>query len=104
MKTFFFCLVLSLGSVMAGDGVVSASLRTSSELPRTISRDVVEGIQKKARTDFPNQPEEQVAAVAEGIAAYFQWRKVPANPQKTRAAEQFPFNYPKQLYLAMRGA
>lgn len=79
-------------------------MRTSSELPRTIPRPVVEGIQKKARTDFPNQPEQQVAAVTEGIEAYFEWRKVPASPQKTRAAEQFPSNYPKQLYLALRGA
>ena len=101
MKAFLFCLVFSLGSLMAGEGVLSVT--SSSVAPRTIPREVVEGIQKKAVYDFPNQPEQQVEAVTEGIEAYFEWRKIPANPKKTWAAEQFPFNFPKQLYLAMRG-
>lgn len=104
MKTFFFCFVLSLGSVIAGESVISTTMTTYYGTVRSIPREVVEGIQRKALYDFPNQPEQQVEAVTDGIEAYFQWRQVPANPQKTWAAEQFPFNFPKQLYLAMRGA
>lgn len=86
---------------MAGEAVVSAS--SSSLAPRTIPREVVEGIQQKARTDFPNQPGRQVDAVTEGIEAYFRWRRIPDNPWKAWAAEQFPSDYPKQLYLSLRG-
>jgi hypothetical protein len=100
MKALIFCLVLTAGSLIAGDGVRLAS----DALPRTIPRDVVLGIQTKAMTDYPNQPQQQVEAVTEGIEAYFALRRVRSNPDKTQAAELYPFNYPKQLYLAIRGA
>jgi hypothetical protein len=102
MKTLVALLALSFaaGEAFAGEGM---SVSSSYQSVRRIPPDVVLGIKRRAVYQFPSQPDLQVVAIAEGVEAYFELKKVPGNPAKSQAAADFPYNYPKQLYLAQRG-
>ena len=103
MKALLFIMVLALGgTAVAGEGMVS-QVTVSETFVRRIPRGVVLGIQERAAYNFPGSPTKQVVAVTEGVEAYFELLKVPNNPAKRQAADKFPFDYPKQLYLAQRG-
>lgn len=91
-------MVAVLATAVAGEGGFSPQGAV-----RRIPAEVVFCIKEKAMADFPSQPGRQVEAVTEGVEAWFALRQIPNNPAKRRAAEDFPCDYPKQLYLAQRG-
>ena len=72
-------------------------------LVRRISPEVLQGIKDLAVFNNPGSPREQVDAVTEGVEAYFALKRIPNNPAKHQAAVQFPYDFPKQLFLAQRG-
>lgn len=92
-----------VGTVCAGDRVVSQTTVVTQTIFRQIAPDVVQGIKDLAVYNNPGSPREQVDAITEGVEAYFDLQTIPNNPAKRQAALQFPFNFPKQLYLAQRG-
>lgn len=103
MKTLGLLLVLSAGSVFAGSSVVmqeSSSMRCP-ELP-PIPQPVMQGIKDLAVRRNPGEPKAQVEEVTRSVGAYLALRHVPDNPGKQAAAEDYPFDFQKQLYLAQR--
>ena len=103
MKAVLVLLVAVVGSVYAGDGGVSPSPVAPQTLVRRISPEVLQGIKDLAVFNNPGSPREQVDAVTEGVEAYFALKRIPNNPAKHQAAVQFPYDFPKQLFLAQRG-
>lgn len=100
---FFFIFALALcGTAVAGEGVVT-QYTTHETFVRRIPREVVFGIQQRAVYNFPSSPSKQSVAVTEGVEAWFELQRVPNNPVKRQAAVDFPYDYPKQLYVAQRG-
>ncbi|MEI6340068.1 MAG: hypothetical protein WCQ57_16055 [Verrucomicrobiota bacterium] len=97
MKTVLVLLLATLGTVCAGDGPASQLV------VRQITPQIVQGIKDLAVFNNPGSPREQVSDVAEGVEAWFELQSIPNNPPKRRAAAEFPYNFPKQLYLAQRG-
>jgi len=102
MKTI--CLFLAMSSMaFAGEAIVTSdSVTMSSE--RFIPQEVLQGIKDRAVLFNPGHPKAQEQAITAGIEAYFELATVPNNPQKRQAAIDYPFDFPKQLYLARRGA
>jgi hypothetical protein len=105
MKTIAFLLVLSAGAVFAGSGTVShgggTMVSSYDPVPR-IPQPIMQGIKDLAERVYPNQPKTQMKAITEGVNAYLSLQRVPHTPAKDKAAEEFPFNYPKQLFLSLR--
>ena len=98
MKTIFFLLVAMAGTVFAGEGMSSQSVTV-----RRISPEVVQGIKDLAVYTYPGRPDQQVTAITEGVEAWFELKTIPNNPAKRQAAMDFPYDFPKQLFLAQRG-
>lgn len=96
-------LLIGVGSAFAGTSVITRGETATvySEVPH-IPNDVLLGIKKRAELYHPGQPDLQMQVIWIGVEAYLELRRVPNTPAKKQAAEEFPYDYPKQLYLAQR--
>jgi hypothetical protein len=105
MKTIGLLLVLSAGAVWAGTGSIPPNgvnlVPYYDQVPR-IPQPIMQGIKDLAVRVYPSQPKHQTEAISDGVRAYLALQRIPNTPAKERAAEDFPFNYPKQLFLAQR--
>jgi hypothetical protein len=105
MKTFGLLMVLSVGVAFAGSEVVvqqqSVIVTSCPPAPR-IPQPIMQGIKDLAVRRNPNHPKWQLEEVTEGVNAYLALQRVPDNPGKRAAAAEYPFDFPKQLYLAQR--
>ncbi len=100
-------MVLSAGAVFAGSGVVvrERSCVTYAvcfpQAPR-IPQPVMQGIKDLAVRRNPSHPDDQMAEVTDGLNAWLSLQRIPNTPEKELAAEKYPFDFAKQLYLAQR--
>lgn len=105
MKTIALLMVLSAGAALAGSGVVtqtsSVTMVSYGYVPR-IPQPIMQGIKDLAVQVHPTHPKNQMDAVTAGVNAYLALQAIPDNPGKRAAAEDFPFDFPKQLFLAQR--
>ena len=107
MKTFGLLMALSAGLAMAGSEVVPVSRQTTGSLtvyPQAphIPQPILQGIKDLAVRRPPSQPKAQLEEIEAGVCAYLALKRVPNNPAKEAAAVEYPFDFPKQLYLAQR--
>lgn len=105
MKTFGLLLVLSAGVAFAGSEVVvrqETVVVTSCPPAPRIPQPIMQGIKDLAVRRNPNHPKWQMEEVTNGVNAYLALQRVPNNPGKKAAAEDYPFDFAKQLYLAQR--
>ncbi len=101
MKTL--CILLAMAGIsVAGEAVVTTEVSTYT-YSRPIPQYVLQGIKDRAVLFYPGQPKSQEQVITDGIEAYFELATVPDNPIKSQAAVDYPFDFPKQLYLARRG-
>ena len=103
MKTALVLLVATLGTVCAGDGSLSQTVVVSQTTVRRITPEIMQGIKDLSVYNNPGSPREQVGDVTDGVDAWFELQRIPNNPAKRQAAADFPYNFPKQLFLAQRG-
>ena len=71
------------------------------QVPR-IPQPIMQGIKDLAERVYPGRPKDQLRAITDGVNAYLALQRIPNTPAKEQAAEDFPFNYPKQLFLSLR--
>lgn len=93
-------LVGAAGSVLAGSNEVG---QVESGV-RYIPQEVVQGIKDRVVRFHTWNPKLQDRLITENIEAWFALREVPNSAAKRSAAENFPFQYAKQLYLAQRAS
>jgi hypothetical protein len=106
MKTFALLLALSTGIAFAGSEVVVMKQQTTTVVyippaPR-IPQPIMQGIKDLAVRRSPNHPKAQLEQITAGVEAYLALQRVPNNPGKVAAREEYPFDFPKQLFLAQR--
>jgi hypothetical protein len=107
MKTFGLLMALSAGMAFAGSEVVVVKQQTTvcspccAPAPR-IPQPIMQGIKDLAVRRNPNFPKCQLDEIEAGVTAYLALQRIPDNPGKRAAAEEYPFDFPKQLYLAQR--
>jgi hypothetical protein len=107
MKTFCLLLVLSAGAVFAGSGMVvqeRSSVTTVAYFPRAphIPQLIMQGIKDLAVRRNPSHPDDQMAEITDGLNGWLTLQRIPNTPEKEIAAELYPFDFAKQLYLAQR--
>lgn len=103
MRLTLLVLLICVGPVFAGTSVITreGAAAVYGEVPH-IPGDVLLGIKKRAELYHPGKPDLQTKVIWIGVEAYLELRRVPNTPAKKQAAEEFPYDYPKQLYLAQR--
>jgi len=106
MKTICLLMALSASAAFAGSEVVVMKQQTTTVVyippaPR-IPQPIMQGIKDLAVRRNPSQPKYQMEEVTAGVNAYLALQRIPNNPGKLAAAEEYPFDFPKQLYLAQR--
>jgi hypothetical protein len=105
MKTFGLLMVLTAGIAFAGSEVVvrqeSVAVSTCPPAPH-IPQPIMQGIKDLAVSRNPSHPKWQLEEIERGVCAYLALQRIPNNPGKQAAAEEYPFDFPKQLYLAQR--
>jgi hypothetical protein len=106
MKTICLLLALSASVAFAGSEVVVVKQQSTTVVyippaPR-IPQPIMQGIKDLAVRRNPNHPKWQTEEITAGVNAYLALQRVPNNPGKVAAAEEYPFDFPKQLYLAQR--
>ena len=106
MKTICLLMALSAGAAFAGSEVVVVKQQATTvvyiPLAPHIPQPIMQGIKDLAVRRNPNHPKSQVEEITAGVNAYIALQRVPDNPGKRAAAEDYPFDFPKQLYLALR--
>lgn len=97
-------MVLTAGVAFAGSEVVVRQQTVVSSCPPAprIPQPIMQGIKDLAVLRNPSQPKWQLEAIENGVCAYLALQRIPDNPGKRAAAEEYPFDFPKQLYLAQR--
>lgn len=106
MKTICLLMALSAGVALAGSEVVVVKQQTTAVVyiapaPR-IPQPIMQGIKDLAVRRNPNHPKWQLEEIEDGVNAYLALQHVPNTPGKRAAAEEYPFDFPKQLFLAQR--
>ena len=105
MKTLCLLMIVSAGTVCAGTGVMMqervVTVSYYEQTPR-IPYEIMQGIKDLAVRRHPAHPKKQLEAVNDGVNAYLALQLVPNTNAKRVAEEYYPFDFPKQLYLAQR--
>lgn len=100
-------MVLSAGAALAGSGVVvqessSVTVGACGYQPPRIPQPIMQGIKDLAVRRNPSHPDDQMAEITDGLNAWCCLQRIPNTPEKEVAAELYPFDFAKQLYLAQR--